>query len=205
MAGNSHNCWPKFPSTAGGSGVWLGWAWILSSRGSLLAASKQRLLLSTSKTLPHTWQSGGQESEYSYHWVWVFELVKLTTILDWQLFNWGGLSGITWLLPGLGVQTVKEPKRQSESSYQVGLCGSLWRSCKVGLDRWCDKEGQTLWLSSLLAVLIAVIYNKQIRQTTCCQCLSFTSVVTWTNTRCLWTWFVADSLSGTSLNYLMDN
>ncbi len=31
-----------------------------------------------------------------------------------------------------------------------GLRGSFWRSCKVGLDRWCDKPGQTPWLSSNL-------------------------------------------------------
>lgn len=49
VAGNSHNCRPKFPSLAGGSGVWHGWVWMLSSSGSLSAASKQRMLLPTSK------------------------------------------------------------------------------------------------------------------------------------------------------------
>lgn len=67
VAGNSHNCWPELPFVAGGSEVWLGWSWMLSSGGSLSATSKQRLLLLTSKTLLHTWQTGGQESEYSYH------------------------------------------------------------------------------------------------------------------------------------------
>lgn len=51
------------PSIAGGSGVWLGRVWMHSSSGSLSAASKQRMLLPTSKALLHTWQTGGQESE----------------------------------------------------------------------------------------------------------------------------------------------
>lgn len=62
VAGNSHNCRPQFPSIAGGSGIWLGRASMLSSSGSLSAASKQRMLLPTSKALLHTWQTGGQES-----------------------------------------------------------------------------------------------------------------------------------------------
>ena len=74
VAGNSHNCRPMFPSIAGGSGVWLGRLWMLSSSGSLSAASKQRMLLPTSKALLHTWQTGGQESQYSYQQACVFEV-----------------------------------------------------------------------------------------------------------------------------------
>lgn len=74
VAGNSHNCRPMFPSIAGGGGVWLGRLWMLSSSGSLSAASKQRMLLPTSKALLHTWQTGGQESQYSYQQACVFEV-----------------------------------------------------------------------------------------------------------------------------------
>lgn len=74
VTGNSHNCRPKCPSIAGGSGDKLGRVWMLRSNGSLSAASKQRMLLPTSKALLHTRQTGGQESEYSNHWGCVFEV-----------------------------------------------------------------------------------------------------------------------------------
>lgn len=150
VAGNSHNCRPKFPSIAGGSGIWLGWVWMLSSSGSMLAVSKQRMLLPTSKALLHTWQTGGQEPEYSYHWcLWSWQIKRnawLTTVV-----NWGGLSGITRSSLGLKVPTVKQPKRRAVGSYQLQVwVVHFWSSCEVALDRWCDKPGQTLWLCSNL-------------------------------------------------------
>lgn len=74
VTGNSHNCRPKCPSIAGGSGDWLGRDWMLSSSGSLSAASKQRMLLPTTKARLHTRQTGGQESEYSNHRGCLFEV-----------------------------------------------------------------------------------------------------------------------------------
>lgn len=65
--------------------------------------------------------------------------------------NWGGLSGITRSSLGLKEPTVNQPKRQAEDSYQLQVwVVNFWRSCKVGLDRWCDKPSQTLWLGSNL-------------------------------------------------------
>lgn len=133
VAGNSHNCRPKFPSIAGGSGVWLGRAWMLSSSGSLSAASKQRMLLPTSKALLHTWQAGGQESEYSYLWswsLWSWQIEKnawLTTVV-----NWGGLSGITRSSLALKMPTVKLSERQAEGSYQL----QVWVGHSEGAAKW---------------------------------------------------------------------
>lgn len=133
VAGNSHNCRPKFPSIAGGSGVWLGWVWMLSSSGSLSATSKQRMLLPTLKALLHTWQTGRQESEYSYLWswsLWSWQIEKnawLTTVV-----NWGGLSGITRSSLGPKVPTVKQPERQAEGPYQL----QVWVGHSEGAAKW---------------------------------------------------------------------
>lgn len=72
--GSSHNCRLKWPSTAGGNRDRLGRVWMLSSGGTLSTASKQRMLLPTSKSRQHKRQTGGHEAEYSNHRGCVFEV-----------------------------------------------------------------------------------------------------------------------------------
>lgn len=82
-------------------------------------------------------------------WSWLIEKNAWQTTVA----NWGGLSGVTRSLPVLKVLLATTLKGDRGFLSTPGLRGSFWRSCKVGLDRWCDKPGQTLWLR--------VIYRKQ--------------------------------------------
>ncbi len=179
VAGNSHNCGPKFPSIAEGSGVWLGRVWMLSSSGSLSAASKQRMLLPASKALLHTRQTGGQESEYSFFFLTGAASLKLADREECLTNNCCEFR-LIWNYPIIGgsqggdCKTTQKAGRGLLSTAR--LRGSFWRSCKVGL-RWCDKPGQTLWLSSNL--------QQAKPGAGCCQCLYFTLVASRTNSWCV--------------------
>lgn len=108
-------------------------------------------------------------------WSWQIEKnAWLTTVV-----NWGGLSGIIRSSPDLKVPPLKRPKRQAREFLSTrGLSGLFWRSCKVGLDRWCDKSRP----DSVAQQLSTTSKGRSLRR---CQCLSFTTTVTGTNSWCI--------------------
>lgn len=78
----------------------------------------------------------------------------------WLIWNYPIIAGS----PSAECKTTQEAGRGFLST--PCLSGSFWRSCKVG-PRWCDKHGQTLWLSSNL--------QQAKPRAGCCRCLSLTS------------------------------
>lgn len=136
VTGNSHNCRPKCLSTAGGSRDMLGQEWMLSS------SSQQ-----TKDATPHLQGC----VTYTANWrsrIWIRLSLELC-LWSWQIqknawlttaVNWGGLSGVT------RSSTQCVPLDRGFLSSPT-LSRSVWRTWKVGLDRWCNKPCQTQWIS----------------------------------------------------------
>lgn len=136
VTGNSHNCRPKCLSTAGGSGDMLGQEWMLSS------SSQQ-----TKDATPHLQGC----VTYTANWrsrIWIRLSLELR-LWSWQIrknawlttaVNWGGLSGVT------RSSTQCVPLDRGFLSSPT-LSRSVWRTWKVGLDRWCNKPCQTQSIS----------------------------------------------------------